>query len=92
MQKSLLLLMIPFLLIAREWTALVYMAADNSLAPLADSDLVEMQVVGSTDDVAIVVVRAGCSSVAVPLTCCKTSVLSTCVIGRHSLNSSDGEY
>jgi len=47
--------MIPFLLIAREWTALVYMAADNSLAPLADSDLVEMQVVGSTDDVAIVV-------------------------------------
>lgn len=55
MQKSVLLLMIPFVLLAREWTALVYMAADNSLASLADSDLVEMQVVGSTDDMAIVV-------------------------------------
>ncbi len=47
--------MIPIILIAREWTCLVYIAADNSLAPLADSDLVEMQVVGSTDDVAITV-------------------------------------
>jgi len=34
---------------------MVYMAADNGLAPLADSDLVEMQEVGSTEDMAIVV-------------------------------------
>ncbi len=55
MHKALFFLIIPVLLLGREWTALVYMAADNSLASLADSDLVEMQAVGSTDDIAIVV-------------------------------------
>ncbi len=55
MRSSLFFLFIPVLLFGREWTALVYMAADNSLASLADSDLVEMQIVGSSDDVAIVV-------------------------------------
>ncbi|MBN2621098.1 hypothetical protein JXB22_08410, partial [candidate division WOR-3 bacterium] len=48
-----------FLLIAvssaREWSMFVYMIADNDLAQWADSDMVELQKVGSTDDVAMVV-------------------------------------
>jgi len=49
------MLIFPIFLLAREWTALVYMAADNGLAAWADSDLVEMETVGSNDEVAIVV-------------------------------------
>jgi hypothetical protein len=49
------LLAIPVLLIAQEWTMLVYIAADNDLAQWADSDLVEMEQFGSTPDVSVVV-------------------------------------
>ena len=49
------MLIFPIFLLAREWTVLVYMAADNGLAAWADSDLVEMETVGSNDEVAIVV-------------------------------------
>lgn len=49
------MLIFPLLILAREWTALVYMAADNGLAQMADLDLAEMQAIGSTDDMAIVV-------------------------------------
>jgi hypothetical protein len=38
-----------------EWTFMVYMAADNDLEPFAINDLLEMQAVGSSDDVNIVV-------------------------------------
>lgn len=48
-------LLLPVLLLARAWTVMVYMAADNGLAPWADSDLVEMQAVGSNDDIAVLV-------------------------------------
>lgn len=48
-------LILPLMLYAREWTALVYMAADNDLAQWADSDLVEMEAVGSSDEFSIVV-------------------------------------
>ncbi len=51
-----LLLLIFFVLVnAREWTVMVYMAADNSLAAMADSDLIEMKAIGSNDDLAIIV-------------------------------------
>lgn len=40
---------------AREWTYLVYMGADNSLSEFGLQDLMEMESVGSSDDVAIVV-------------------------------------
>jgi hypothetical protein len=50
-----LLLLLPVLLCAREWTAFVYMAADNDLSQWADSDLVELERVGSDDDLAIIV-------------------------------------
>lgn len=49
------LLFLPLLLFAREWTVLVYMAADNDLSQWADSDLVELERVGSDDELAIVV-------------------------------------
>lgn len=45
----------PIFLFARNWTVLVYMAADNSLSTWADSDLVEMEKIGSDDNLAIVV-------------------------------------
>jgi hypothetical protein len=48
-------LFLPLLLFAREWTALVYMAADNDLSQWADSDLVELERVGSDDELAIIV-------------------------------------
>ncbi len=54
MKKFLLLLLFPAVILAREWTTLVYMAADNGLAEWADSDLVEMEAIGSSDDIAIV--------------------------------------
>ena len=40
---------------ARGWTVLVYMAADNDLAFQSEIDLKEMEAVGSTPDVAVVV-------------------------------------
>ena len=49
------LLFLPLFLFAREWTVLVYMAADNDLSQWADSDLVELERVGSNDELAIVV-------------------------------------
>lgn len=39
----------------REWTYMVYMGADNSLAADGINDLIELEMVGSTDEVAIVV-------------------------------------
>ncbi|MEO0184786.1 MAG: clostripain-related cysteine peptidase [candidate division WOR-3 bacterium] len=55
MRILLLPLVFPLILFARDWTVLVYMAADNSLSALADSDLVEMKAVGSDDNLAILV-------------------------------------
>jgi hypothetical protein len=55
MLRLLLILALPLSVIAQDWTVLVYMAADNDLASLADLDLAEMETVGSTDDVTIVV-------------------------------------
>ncbi|HEC78312.1 MAG TPA: hypothetical protein ENI34_04110 [candidate division WOR-3 bacterium] len=55
LRKILFLLLFPLVLFCRKWTTLVYMAADNDLAQWADSDLVEMEAVGSTDDFAIIV-------------------------------------
>jgi hypothetical protein len=55
MARSLFFLIFPFILLAREWTALVYMAADNDLAQWADSDLVEMETVGSSEEFSIIV-------------------------------------
>lgn len=40
---------------AREWTVLVYMAADNDLASQSETDLREMETSGSTAQVAVVV-------------------------------------
>ncbi|MFC2072818.1 clostripain-related cysteine peptidase [Chloroflexota bacterium] len=40
---------------AKDWTFMVYMAADNNLDPAGVDDLNEMEVVGSTDNVNIVV-------------------------------------
>ncbi|MGB9721362.1 MAG: clostripain-related cysteine peptidase [bacterium] len=55
MRIFLLFLIIPMIISAREWTVLVYMAADNSLSALADSDLIEMKAIGSDDNLAILV-------------------------------------
>lgn len=49
------LLLFVALASARAWGVFVYMVADNDLVQWADSDLVELQRVGSTDDVAVVV-------------------------------------
>jgi hypothetical protein len=49
------LLLFAAIAVAREWSVFVYMVADNDLAQWADSDLVELQEVGSTDEVAFVV-------------------------------------
>lgn len=48
-------LLLPLLLFAREWTTLVYMIADNDLAQWADSDLVEMEAIGSSEESAVIV-------------------------------------
>lgn len=40
---------------AREWTVLVYMAADNDLAYQSELNLQAMEAVGSTPEVAVVV-------------------------------------
>lgn len=40
---------------SREWTYMVYMGADNSLAEDGINDLIEMETIGSTDAVAVVV-------------------------------------
>ena len=54
--KYVFMLMIAIgMLHARQWTVLVYMAADNDLANFADLDLTEMQEIGSDDDVTVVV-------------------------------------
>ncbi|MCX7996031.1 MAG: clostripain-related cysteine peptidase, partial [candidate division WOR-3 bacterium] len=55
MRIFLLSLIFPIIISAREWTVLVYMAADNSLSALADSDLIEMKAIGSNDNLAILV-------------------------------------
>jgi len=39
----------------RAWTVMVYMAADNDLAPESEMDLKEMEAAGSTPEVAVVV-------------------------------------
>jgi len=39
----------------KEWTVMVYCAADNDLAPFAASDINEMEMVGSTDQLDIIV-------------------------------------
>jgi len=48
-------LTLPAVLIGQEWTMLVYMAADNDLAQWADSDLVEMEQFGSSQDINVIV-------------------------------------
>lgn len=55
MQRFILLFILPIILLARDWTVMVYMAADNGLSQWADSDLVEMEEIGSNDDIAILV-------------------------------------
>ncbi len=55
MKYFFMLLIVTGILCARQWSVLVYMAADNDLANFADLDLAEMQEIGSGDDVAIVV-------------------------------------
>lgn len=55
MKKLLLALLFPFLIHAAKWTVLVYMAADNDLSIYADSDLVEMEMIGSNPDLSIIV-------------------------------------
>ena len=50
-----LMLALPLLVTAQEWTMLVYVAADNDLAQWADSDLVEMEQFGSNASVSVVV-------------------------------------
>lgn len=55
MKHLLFLLVFPLIIVAQEWTVLVYVAADNDLAQWADSDLVEMEQVGSNSDIRVVV-------------------------------------
>ncbi|MCX7994680.1 MAG: clostripain-related cysteine peptidase [candidate division WOR-3 bacterium] len=55
MRNILLLLILPVVLSAREWTVLVYMVADNSLSDFADSDLVEMKNIGSDENFGVLV-------------------------------------
>ena len=49
------LMLLPIALLAQDWTMLVYVAADNDLAQWADSDLVEMELYGSSQHVSVVV-------------------------------------
>jgi hypothetical protein len=55
MKLPYMLLLLPALLVAQEWTVLVYIAADNDLAQWADSDLVEMERFGSNQDIRVAV-------------------------------------
>lgn len=55
MKYFFMVLIIVGMLCARDWSVFVYMAADNDLANFADLDLTEMQEIGSSDDVAVVV-------------------------------------
>lgn len=55
MNKFFPFLIFPMILLARDWTVLVYMAADNSLVQWADSDLVEMENVGSSSTMTVIV-------------------------------------
>lgn len=55
MRKLFLIIFFPLLIHAAKWTVLVYMAADNDLTSFADSDLVEMESVGSSPDLSIIV-------------------------------------
>ncbi len=50
-----LIFLLPVTIFAREWTVMVYMAADNGLAAMADSDLIEMEAVGANPDLAVLV-------------------------------------
>jgi hypothetical protein len=54
MRSLFFLLLLPFVLLAQEWTMLVYIAADNDLAQWADSDLVEMERFGSDQNITVV--------------------------------------
>jgi len=47
--------MLSALMFAQKWTMLVYVAADNDLAQWADSDLVEMELYGSNQEIRVVV-------------------------------------
>ncbi len=49
------LLLLPLLIQARQWTVGIYMCADNDLAQLAMLDIEELKRVGSTDEVAITI-------------------------------------
>jgi hypothetical protein len=55
MKNIFFLCLIPLALFAQDWTMLVYIAADNDLAQWADSDLVEMELIGSNQNVSVVV-------------------------------------
>jgi hypothetical protein len=55
MKNLVFLLLLPIALSARDWTMLVYVAADNDLVQWADSDLVEMELYGSSQHVSVVV-------------------------------------
>ncbi|UCF70576.1 MAG: hypothetical protein JSW49_10325 [candidate division WOR-3 bacterium] len=50
-----LLILLPAIVVAQEWTMLVYVAADNDLAQWADSDLVELERFGSDQNISVVV-------------------------------------
>ena len=47
--------MLPLILSAYDWTIMIYMAADNDLSVWADSDLVEMEEIGSDENMTIIV-------------------------------------
>ncbi|MFC2004948.1 carboxypeptidase regulatory-like domain-containing protein [Chloroflexota bacterium] len=47
---------------AKDWTFMVYMAADNDLDGVSKQDINEMEMAGSTDNVSIVVLRDGGSN------------------------------
>ncbi|MEO0162530.1 MAG: clostripain-related cysteine peptidase [candidate division WOR-3 bacterium] len=55
MRNFLFIGILPLTLLAREWTVLVYMAADNALSAFADSDIVEMKNIGADENFAILV-------------------------------------
>ncbi|KPJ71730.1 hypothetical protein AMJ52_08320, partial [candidate division TA06 bacterium DG_78] len=55
MKRGFLFLFLPLILICRDWTVLVYMAADNGLAQMADLDINEMEIIGSTENMTVLV-------------------------------------
>jgi hypothetical protein len=55
MRITLLLFLLPALLLGQKWTMLVYIAADNDLAQWADSDLAEMEMYGSDQEIRVAV-------------------------------------